>query len=511
MTGRPDLRDRAWPKGIRDVAFAPFGRGRLFLTITLSMIWFLSVYPAVDNDYGWHVENGRHVLDGTAFSGRDLYSWTASGYWVVHEWATEAAMSMLHDWLGRPANSVAFAVVITVAFALVGVRIRRRGAGWLATILTVWLGFFGSLMSTGVRPQMLELAYLAALGLIVDTWRANRTGDRWFFGMMTLGAVVWANTHGSFLLMPAILGLISLGLLVDRDSRWTRVAAAAALSAALAAVNPWGWRVYDFATQSVSSKPTLALIEEWNRPDLLSPSLIPFDVMLGLAAIAAAAVLVMRVRNVSGGAVRGGSDDVAVALGLAFLAITSGRHVMLFGIGAAPLVARTLDSGIRKLPIWRRTSSLADDADPRTVWMIHRIAALVVIAALVFARSDVLSERAQQKALASVYPVGLLDEVVRLNKPPARLLNDYDWGGFLIENGATPVFIDGRSEVYGDAQLLRYSAIISTEAGWMELLDSLGVTLVLTPRESKLQAALRGEGWQVAGRDSVGTLLTRCC
>ena len=95
-----------------------FGLGPLLLSITLSVVWFLSLRPAVDPDYGWHIQNGRHVFDGSLFLGRDLYSWTASGHWVVPEWMTQAVMAVLNDSLGPWANSVLVALLGTLVFFL---------------------------------------------------------------------------------------------------------------------------------------------------------------------------------------------------------------------------------------------------------------------------------------------------------------------------------------------------------------------------------------------------------
>jgi len=90
-----------------------------------------------------------------------------------------------------------------------------------------------------------------------------------------------------------------------------------------------------------------------------------------------------------------------------------------------------------------------------------------------------------------------------------RLLNEYGWGGFLIERNILPVFIDGRSEVYGDAQLERYASIIHLQPGWQTTVDSLDLDIVLMPRASPLSAALEKNGWDLIARDSVAVLLEK--
>ena len=76
-------------------------------------------------------------------------------------------------------------------------------------------------------------------------------------------------------------------------------------------------------------------------------------------------------------------------------------------------------------------------------------------------------------------------------------------------NNVLPVFIDGRSELYGDDQLRRYATMIHLESGWQDTITSLGITKVLMPRDSRLAAALTRAGWIPVAVDSVGVLLKK--
>jgi hypothetical protein len=427
---------------------------------------------------------------------------------------TDAAMSAVHDLLGVWANSVLAALLGMLAFALTAQRLRRRGHGWLATTTTVWLAFFCTVMSIGVRPQVLELVYLAALGLLIDAFLAGTASPRRFVLSVVALSLVWVNTHGSFPLLAALLGISAAGELIERDPRWKWLAGSALVAALVALANPWGWRVYEFATQSVMSAPTLTLIDEWKRPNLASWSLMPFDVAVVLAGIAAVQIIARRgtppFREKAGP--RAGVGDALVFLALLYLGVTSGRHVMLFGIGAAPLIASTLS---RLFTLMRAGSDstapvlLSGDIDTPAAHRINRAAAVVVAAALGLAGWQSIKPEAQREAYARRYPVGLVPALASLHKPSSRMFNEYAWGGFLIANGITPVFIDGRSEVYGDDQLVRYGRIIRLSDGWRRTLDSLAVSLAVVKRDAPLAAMLPRIGWKVAARDSVGVVLTR--
>lgn len=494
-----------------------FGPGRLALALGLVAIGFLSLRTAVDSDYGWHLANGRHLLDGVLFGGVDVYSWTAAGArWVAHEWLTEAAMAALHDWLGPTAVSLAAALVVAMAFGLVAVRLRERGFGRPTTLATIGLGFVGTLVSMGVRPQLLELVYLGATLLLVDAWLAGRIGRGRLWALAGAGALVWANTHGSFLLLPGVLGIATVAAVLGRQRRSTEMAAATAISALVPLLNPWGVALYGFAGQSLTSDITGRLVQEWRPPDLLAPSFVPFTLSLALAGVALVASLRRRTEEPRARFV----FDLIVAAAFLALALRSGRHVMLFGVAAAPLLAAGWSALRVRATVLRRrvrpTSAPERPRRPIDPWgrdIVDAIVFVAVTTALVVGGLLMVGPAAQRRATDATYPTGLLAALDKAMaaRPEAHLFNEYTWGGFLI--AARPgvrVFIDGRSEVFGDAQLARYAAIADGGADAAATLDALGVDLVLVKADAPLAAALlEAGGWSEPARDAVGVLLTR--
>jgi hypothetical protein len=199
------------------------------------------------------------------------------------------------------------------------------------------------------------------------------------------------------------------------------------------------------------------------------------------------------------------------AVAFAILALKSGRHVILFGVAAAPMMAAGLMWIFDLLS--RKTEFGREHGDPvihdyRRA-LINLAAAALVCGGIARAAWKEISPAAQRAAVSRRYPVGLVSRLADTMTPSRRLLNEYGWGGFLIAQNILPVFIDGRSEVYGDAQLDRYASIIHLEPGWHETMNSLGVDIVLMPRGSPLSAALEENGWDLIAQDSVGVLLEK--
>jgi hypothetical protein len=195
------------------------------------------------------------------------------------------------------------------------------------------------------------------------------------------------------------------------------------------------------------------------------------------------------------------------AIVFAFLALKSGRHMVLFGLAAAPMMGAALSL------VLRRSSRAPDDSgssiNDHSRSIINLAAVAVIAIGIARAAWKEISPSAQRAAITTRYPVTLASHLSTKMTSSDRLLNEYGWGGFLIQRNILPVFIDGRSEVYGDAQLERYASIIHLEPGWRETIDRLGVNLVLMPRKAPLAVALDRDGWSVVARDSVGTLLKK--
>jgi hypothetical protein len=485
-----------------------FGPGRLALAVGLVAIGFLSLRTAVDFDYGWHLANGRHLLDGVLFGGRDVYSWTAAGApWVAHEWLTEAAMAALHDGIGPTAVSFATALIVAMAFGLVALRLRGRGFGRATTLATIGLGFAGTLVSMGVRPQLLELLYLAATLLTLDAWWAGRISRGRLWALSAAGALLWANTHGSFPLLPGTLAIATVAAFVGGHRRWPETAVAAAIAALVPLLNPWGPRLYGFVIQNLTSPATGSLVQEYLPPDLRAISFLPFTLAVAVAA-AGATRLVLR-RDRPRARLLG---DVLVAAAILVLALRSGRNVMLFGVAAAPLLASGFSAIGALLTRVRVVRPASAPIDSRARDIVDAAAFVVVTIALVIGGIVMVGPESQQKASAARYPTGLLSELdtVFAEDPDARLFNEYTWGGFLIaERPGIRVFIDGRNEVSGDVQLRRYADIADGGADAPGILARLGVTHALVKADSPLVTDLEAAGWTRIAGDAVGVLLAR--
>ena len=96
--------------------------------------------------------------------------------------------------------------------------------------------------------------------------------------------------------------------------------------------------------------------------------------------------------------------------------------------------------------------------------------------------------------------------------PPAGpIFNHYDWGGYLIWNlyPSTRVFIDGRTDLYGEPLLHDFADLYQFHGPWQEILQRWRIQTVIVPPDSALATGLRSApGWTVSYQDSQAIILT---
>ncbi len=240
----------------------------------------------------------------------------------------------------------------------------------------------------------------------------------------------------------------------------------------------------------------LLAVSEFQSPRFRSESALDFELLLA-AAILAAAALAKRRRY----------GEALLIAGWGHAALVSVRHVPVFAIAAAPAIAEAASRWWREsaagLParsplraLSRMAGEFAGPARRTSVWP----ALLVVTLALApLSRPRDFPE--------AKFPVALVARHPEL--AGGRVFTSDQWADYLIyrTGGRARVFMDGRSDFYGEARGRLYLGLIQGMADWRENLDSAGFTHVLTHREWPLASLLREHpGWKLVDREGTALL-----
>jgi hypothetical protein len=452
----------------------------------------MALTPATDPDLGWHLRSGYLILQQHAIPRTDPYSFTAAGAsWVEHEWLWQVTMALVHHATGDIGMLLANAILVGAALALVYLRLRIRGLSALFASAGAAAALTQLILPAGVRPGMVT-ALLSAMYLFA--FEAYERSKRWpWLAALIPCQAIWANSHGSYVLGLALCGIYAVAARVDQRS-WRAALPWAGLGGALAAAslaNPYGWRLIEF-TLFAARLPVNRQIAEWQAPDFTSMSAAPLLALLVLSAAAAAA---LRVRRTPWPRAKA---QVGLLLFATAGSLWSNQMQLLYAIAAAPTVIEMLCHVLRPEP------------RDQISWPSGACLLLAGAAVVLAGPAQRLSPANYERALAATFPVNAVDYIER-NQLQGPMWNEYDWGGYLI--GAlphVPVFVDGRTEVYGQEFLERYFAVQRGLAPPNELFQAYGVRLALTRREGPVTDELHQDAeWQEVYRDDMAAVFVR--
>lgn len=460
------------------------------MAIAGAAAWF---QPAVaGSDLWWHLASGRDMMARGEIPTVDPFSHTFAGEtWTNHEWLWDLLFwnvyqvhPQLVPWLNLAVITMAFGFCFWVA--------RKFSGSTLAAGCVLWLAAASSHWFLDIRPHIFTLFGVGVLLLIREA--------RWARYVWPLMIIVWVNLHGGY---TFAIGLIGLHVLVETLERswsvrrlvipwgdWISVA----LCLAAVAANPFGREVIDYPVAYLDSGSPFRQLIEWHPPRLsfdLRDFEARFFALAGLAALGAPFAL------------RRGRFYLALAAVTFAMAWTSRRFIPLFDLTAAPLAALGLAVGLERI---------------RTIWPRLReplVAAGVTLAAAalglwIWSGVRLTPHFLERWTESALYPHAAVRYLKALG-PPERLLNYYNWGGFLmLHNPESKVFVDGRANtLYGERFYLEYVDLNAAMPGYRLTLARHPVDAAILPSSGPLAKKLATEepAWPVVYQDLVATVL----
>ena len=478
---------------------------RLFVALFVIALFTMAVRETLDPDMWWHLRTGEYILQH-GIPAQDVFTFTVpQNAWVTHEWLSQLIMWLVYLAGGLPSLILFFAALIALTYWLL--YLACPGRPYLAAFI-VLLTSITSAIVWGARPQIFNLLLTAVFVLIVERVKDGKWRVRtlWWLPLLTL---VWANLHSGYLLGVVLLGTYAVG---DVAQRWlatptertlgkTAVAhlfGATGVSFLAAAVNPSGVELWIYPFLTLGSGPMQAYIQEWHSPDFHQTYFWPFAAMLALGVLG----LIFRKERPT-------ITELLLFLGTGAAGLLSARHIPLFAIVAAPILARSwLSVDLDPKGLTNRTGNNADSKPLGSLLVVLNWLLLVVAVGTAVIWS-ITKIGGNDVAIEARFPVAAVDYLEASGLAEARGYNSYNWGGYLIWRGV-PVFVDGRADVYGDPFLLYYRRTFDVLSGWQEPLDEYDVDYVLMESGSPLTAVLAvSPDWTEVYADDLAQIFVR--
>jgi hypothetical protein len=470
---------------------------RAIAAVLLATAWVATWRPAVDPDQWWHLVLGREIRAAGAIPGVESLSWwTAGDPLFAHSWAWDLLLSLAHELAGLTGISLLGAAISGLVISLLWWLTRvTSDLGPVGRAVVVLAAVLAALPLWGARAQLWDVAAVAALALVWTRWL--RTGDPRSLVVVPLVTVLWANLHGSAILAyPACL--VALALAVPLGIRWGTwprrpvrpLVVAAAIGALALLATPFGPSLLLYPFDPAVASAGNEALDEWRAPAFGDPALLGF--LVAIVSMVAGLVPATRPRD---------PLLVLLAVGWTLAALTAVRFALVAGpllvVAFAPPVLGAVRSRwpVREPPGPTRRGPAA---------ALGAVATAVVVLILAIGVTYV-EPATQQRLAASRYPVAMLE---RLGGACAgRLLNAYDWGGYLSWTTERAVGAYGNSPGH---VVTTQAALETLTVDPPAILADLGVDVALVKTGSPLRRWFAiAPGWILIASDPVASVYAR--
>ena len=483
------------------------------LIVLVLLAWSFAVTPngtqelVSDANTGMHIRTGDLIRAAGAVPHVDPYSFSLAGQpWFAWEWLTAVTYSLLNEAFGLPGISLLSIFVLGAAFAFTLRTMARSGAVALVAVPLLFFAFRASSIHFLARPHLFTWLYLALTVALVEADRKQNTRRVWLLMPLSL---LWTNMHGGFLTMPVYLGLITAGLILERNfDQARRYATLAVAAGAVTFVNPYGWNVHKHIWETLNSKWLAQMVQEFQPPWTLADERVYVFYALAALAVVAAVGMVME---------RKFAAPLVIGFFL-YASMRSVRHVPIFLLATLPPVAAYYSRlWLRAVAGASRKSTLAIIEDVSRD-ITPQLGSLSVVGLLLLGVGFALPGHfgLPQDFAADKFPVQLIAANTKTLRE-SRLMTHDGWADYLIFHGAAQpglpqqtVWIDGRNDFFGPKFGEEYFSLVDAEPNTQQILDRWQFNAILIKPSAKLAAWLKTQpAWHEQARDSSAVLFVK--
>jgi hypothetical protein len=479
----------------------------------IALILWLFVYGASgwivllgDGDTGWHIRTGQWILAQHRVPTHDLFSFSRpAAPWFAWEWLTDVIYALLFQAAGLK-GIVLMAGTMIGAIATIILRYTLwRGANPLVAAFTTLACVGASSMHFLARPHLFTMLLLPVSLWIVEADRRKR--NAWLWALVPITAL-WTNLHGGFVVFLACVALLVVACAIEaalgkpRKSEILRYGTLLAGCSAASLANPYGVQLHVHVWQYLRADWIRNIVQEFQAPTFRSEGQLQFEVLLVAGLIATGYLLR-----------RGMLAEALWVLFLAHSSLTSVRHAPLYAMVAAPLIACLISegwqgavAGAKKTAaariLYQLGTDLAGGFRRTSLWPALLIPGLASGGAPLHWPRDFPS---------LTFPAAMVERHADLIAS-GRLLTPDQWGDYIIYHlyPRQKVYVDGRSDFYGEQIGQEYLQLLNASYGWKQILAQRGFTVALLPVNWPLASILKlDREWRVVADDGQALLLER--
>ena len=482
---------------------------RLANAILFILLFTLAVQVPADTDTWWHLRSGETTLEDGSILREDQFSHTKAGEdWVNHSWGAQIILYGMYKLTGGDANpagtgTIGLALYTAIIATLSMWFLYKMCAGNIySRMFVLVIGATTAAVFWSARPQMFSFLFGTITLYLLYLYRYQKIDRLWFLPLLM---IVWVNLHAGFaigfIILLGFIGGEMIGTILKSEDHlsWKelqKIGLIFIVSIAALSINPYGPRMILYPFDTAGIQVLNLFIQEWRSPDFKMPQTWPFLFMLGTIIVLAGRV---KTRVYWG--------DLALVAGTAILALWSARNISTFAIVATPVLARLVHSWLQENDWIIEPSQSATKQQVRLNYAILGLALFAAVARI----GTTLAPAEIEDIHEEIFPVNAI-AYLEETQPAGPILNDYNWGGYLIfVLPEYPVFVDGRTDLYGDSFLKTYIRSTLGAEEWQAAIADNNINLVLISNNSALATLLRTqpEQWRIGFEDDNAIIFER--
>ena len=478
----------------------------VFASIFLILVFGIGNGLLNDGDTGYHIRTGEEILKHGRVPAGDIFSaQLPPPKWTAHEWLSEVILAVVYKYSGLTGIVVFFAWLLAATHWLLYFILSRKSSNLILVVIITCLATATSSTHWLARPHVFSLLFTIVWHCLLDRFQHRKCSILLYLPLLM---IIWVNLHGGY-----IFGLLFIGIYLGGNVLCSMCGSREAsqeyrgkvktlffcliLTVIACGINPRGFEILLFPLKLTSDRFLMDRVVEFLSPNFHEP--LPFMYML-LATIGTLAFSRAPLNLV----------ECGLLLLLSYMALYSARYIPLFAVVVAPLLLKSGDSvlgdlpeqGLRFVRTRSRTLLLIDKKVLGCVWPICvtlLVFGLAIGGSLKFSFDD------------KRFPVAAVNFLNR-EQITGNMFNNDEFGDYIIFS-AWPnyrVFIDGRSDMYGEKLVSAYLQVANVKPGWRETLARYNITWVIFNTHSALTAALDREvDWRAIYTDEVATIFLK--
>jgi hypothetical protein len=433
----------------------------VLLGILAVVLGFREIYSP---DIGFHLKAGDWILKNLQFPGNDVFTYTVGSHaYIDLHWLYQLFVVLVNNLSGELGIVLSNIFVILACYGVLLYRLKIKSPLFELPFWQLFLFF--AVTSVAVlfetRPQIFSWLFLNLILYILEKYAEGKKINLIFLPVIML---IWVNTHSLFILGWIVIGSYVLGVSWRDRKVWTPLTMYALLSFAICFLNPYFFQGVAFPFRQLQLLHNDSIFKS-GIAELTSPfsldgyfyngrfMLIQPILWFHLFFIVSVIIFFKRLKRIQ-------LHELLLFLFFGFLAVTAVRNIALFMFVVLPMTVFSLRSDVGQ-----------DGNTPRRWWDSIRgqiilntvigIVTLVFITAVIsgaYYNSYRSNERFGYRFNNLMLPYHAA-HFLRENNLTGKILNHFNFGGFLMYMVPQQVSIDGRNEVMGEEFYYQYNTL----------------------------------------------------